>query len=130
METNPYKQLAEKLDAMPNGFPATQDGVELRILQKLFTPEEAELTARLTTHFESVDEFASRTGDSSIRLRSLLKRLARAGLIEVGRSEAGLKYRLLPFVVGIYEMQVSTLDPELAGLFETYFGLFDRSNLS
>jgi hypothetical protein len=29
-----YKKLAEKLNRMPNGFPATESGVEIRILKK------------------------------------------------------------------------------------------------
>ncbi len=49
MHMDPYKLLAEHLDALPNGYPATSDGVELKILRKLFTPDE-------------VDERMSRTG--------------------------------------------------------------------
>ena len=33
-----YKRLAEHLDDLPAGFPATDSGVELRILKRLFTP--------------------------------------------------------------------------------------------
>ena len=33
-----YKKLAERLDALPNGFPPTEDGAELRLLAKIFTP--------------------------------------------------------------------------------------------
>jgi hypothetical protein len=32
---------------MPVGFPATQSGVEIRILQNLFTPEEVEMALQL-----------------------------------------------------------------------------------
>ncbi|MFQ5420821.1 MAG: ATP-binding protein, partial [Anaerolineae bacterium] len=46
---------------------------------------------------------------------------ARRGLIAAGKVEGGLGYGLLPFVVGIYEMQVGRLDGELAQLFETYY---------
>jgi electron transport complex protein RnfB len=42
-----YKQLAEKLNALPNGFPPTDDGRELKLLAKIFTPEQAELAAEL-----------------------------------------------------------------------------------
>jgi electron transport complex protein RnfB len=96
MTTNPYKNLANRLDALPNGFPATKDGVELRLLEKLYSPQEAELTARLTTQFESVEEVAVRTGEPAGPLRQLLKGMSRRGLIEAGRSENGLGYRLLP----------------------------------
>jgi len=33
-----YRRLQQHLDRMPVGFPATQSGVEIRILQRLFTP--------------------------------------------------------------------------------------------
>ncbi len=33
-----YKQLADRLDTVPNGYPATGSGVELKLLAKLFTP--------------------------------------------------------------------------------------------
>ena len=121
MSSNPYKQLAERLDSLPNGFPAAADGSELRLLEKLFTPEEAQLAAQLGAHFESAEQLASRLGVEPGGLRAQLKSLARRGLIEAGRCVSGLGYRSLPFVVGIYEMQVGNLDAELARLFETYF---------
>jgi electron transport complex protein RnfB len=121
MEISPYKRLAEALDALPNGFPATNDGVELRLLEKLFTPEEASLACQLSTHLESADEIAARLGGDSAELRRQLKGMSRRGLIDAGRAENGLGYRLLPFVVGIYEMQVGSLDKELAQLVEAYF---------
>lgn len=121
MESDPYKRLAQTLDALPNGFPATKDGVELRLLEKLFTPEEADLASRLATHLESAEEIAARLGGNASELRRQLKGMSRRGLIEAGRTENGLGFRLLPFVVGIYEMQIGNLDAELAQLVEAYF---------
>ena len=45
--TDAYRQLAARLDALPSGFPATPDGLELAVLARLFTPEEAALAAQL-----------------------------------------------------------------------------------
>jgi len=39
--TDIYEHLARSLDKLPNGFPSTESGVELKILQKIFTPQEA-----------------------------------------------------------------------------------------
>ena len=47
--------------------------------------------------------------------------MTRKGLIKAGRCEDGLGYGLLPFVVGIYEMQAAEIDEELAQLFEDYY---------
>jgi electron transport complex protein RnfB len=116
-----YKRLAQTLDALPNGFPATEDGIEIRLLRKLFTPEEAELAVQLTPDLETVETIAARTRRETGELRRQLKDMARHGLISTGRTESGLGFGLMPFVVGIYEMQVNTIDEELAHLVEAYF---------
>jgi len=36
-----YERLADQLDALPNGFPRTESGVEIRLLEKMVAPEEA-----------------------------------------------------------------------------------------
>ena len=116
-----YKFLASRLDELPNGFPPTEDGVELRLLEKLFMPEEAELAARLRLTLETSDQVAERLGEEPTELRDRLKTMARKGLIAAGRVEGGVGYGLLPFVVGIYELHGDRIDAELARLFEDYF---------
>ena len=46
-EGDVYRRLQKHLDELPIGFPATESGVELRILRTLFTPEEAEVALGL-----------------------------------------------------------------------------------
>lgn len=121
MEPAAYKHLASALNALPNGFPPTDDGQELKLLAKLYTPEEAELAAQLTPSLETVEEIAERTGGEVEGLRNQLKGMSRRGLIEAGRKDGALGFKLMPFVVGIYEAQVHTMDAELARLFEDYF---------
>jgi electron transport complex protein RnfB len=121
MEENSYRLLAQRLDDLPNGFPATPEGLELELLAKLFTPQEAALAARLRLSLESSEEIAARVGADPEITRQMLKSMARNGLIAAGRMEGGLGYHLMPFVVGIYEMQVGRIDAELARLFEAYY---------
>ena len=121
MEQEAYKKLAERLDALPNGFPPTEDGAELRLLAKIFTPEEAELASQLRMTKEVPEQVANRLGRDKAEVRKLLKGMARKGLITAGRTEAGLGYGLMPFVVGIYEFQAGRIDEELASLFEDYY---------
>jgi hypothetical protein len=45
--TDVYKRLAERLDQLPYGYPATESGVELKILQKIFKPEDAEMALKM-----------------------------------------------------------------------------------
>ncbi len=121
MDMTPYKRLAECLDALPNGFPPTQSGVELRLLAKIFSPEEAALATQLHAMPETLDEIAARIGGDAATLRQQLKGMARRGLIMAYPTKRGLEYGLLPFVVGIYEMQLENMDAEMARLFEDYF---------
>ncbi len=43
MHEEVYHKLAKVLDTLPNGFPATESGIEIRLLKKIFTPEQADL---------------------------------------------------------------------------------------
>ncbi len=116
-----YERLTQTLDSLPNGFPSTGGGAELRLLAKLFTPEEAELAVRLSPNLETVESIAARTGLDAGELRARLKVMARRGLIAIGRTDSGLGFGLMPFIVGIYENQVGSMDEELARLAEDYF---------
>jgi Na+-translocating ferredoxin:NAD+ oxidoreductase subunit B len=111
--TDVYRQLAEHLDNLPAGFPATDSGVELRILKRLFTPEEASLAVALTMMPETAKAVAGRLGvhESDIALK--LKRMSQNGLI-FRISKAGQEmYMAAQFVVGIWEYHVNNLDPDL-----------------
>ncbi len=125
METDnpsPYALLASRLDNLPNGFPPAPDGSHLRLLAKLFTPEEARLAAQLRMTLETPVQIASRVGGDPAALRKQLKDMSRHGLVSAGEAEeGGLGFGLLPFVVGIYEFQSDRMDAELARLFEEYF---------
>ncbi len=121
-ERDPYKSLATALDNLPNGFPPTENASELRLLARLFTPDEAVLASHLLIKLETAAEIAARLQLDYNTTRSLLKGMASRGLINAGKADGGLGYGLLPFVVGIYENQTGDLlDAELAGLFEDYY---------
>ncbi len=122
MDTSPYVRLAARLDELPNGFPPAPDGAGLRLLELLFTPEQAGLTAQLRLTLETPAQIAERVGGDPQELRSQLKKMVGQGLIRAGRAPAGgLGFGLLPFVVGIYEMQGEWIDARLAQAFEEYY---------
>jgi len=116
-----YRPLAERLDALPNGFPPAPDGAELRLLARLFTPEEARLAVALRLTLETPEQLAARLDLPAAELKDQLRQMSRKGLITAGRAEGGLGFGLMPFVVGIYEAQAGRIDAELARLFEDYF---------
>jgi len=119
--SDPYQLLARRLDELPNGFPPAEDGAELRILEKLYSPEEARLAAGLRLTLETPEQIAERLDIDDPALRDKLKSMARKGLIAAGKVEGGLGFGLMPFVVGIYESQIGWIDEELARMFEDYY---------
>ncbi|MGC9333580.1 MAG: ATP-binding protein [Anaerolineae bacterium] len=121
MSLDIYQRLAARLDALPNGFPSTESGAELRLLAKIFSPEEAALASVMNLSREPAEDIAARAGTDSKKTQRLLKMMARKGQIRAGRKGGNLAFGLLPFVVGFYEEQLPRMDEELARLFEEYF---------
>ena len=62
MSEEVYSRLREFLDQLPGGYPETPTGVEIRILKKLFSPEDAELTMKLKPEPEGISSIANRLG--------------------------------------------------------------------
>ena len=116
-----YRKLAQRLDAIPNGFPPTESGVELKLLAKIYTPEQAALAAVMRLTPEPAAAIAARLGWEPAATYDTLKDMARHGLIRAQRDEQELTFGLMPFVVGVYEAQLARMDEELAQLFEAYF---------
>ncbi len=115
-----FHSLANALDRLPNGFPRTDSGVEILILKKIFSAEEAALASLLGREPQSSESIAAGAGFAPREARHTLMRMAKRGLVWAGKNEQGLAFRLAPFVVGIYEAQLETMDHELAHLFEDY----------
>jgi electron transport complex protein RnfB len=113
-----YELLGEALNRLPNGFPRTASGVEIRILKKIFSVEEASVGSKLTGSMEPVSAIAGRINRSVEGVKELLEKMTKRGLL--WRSENGELFRLAPFMVGIYESQLYNLDHELAHLVEDY----------
>jgi H+/Na+-translocating ferredoxin:NAD+ oxidoreductase subunit B len=114
-----YKKLAIHLDSLPGGFPATRTGVEIRILQRLFSDDEALIATALRMMPESSDVIAERLGMPATQLEPLLDRMSRKGLI-FRISRAHPQYMAAQFVIGIWEYHVNDLDPGLIKDFNEY----------
>ena len=109
-----YRKLAVHLDNLPGGFPPTDSGVELRLLRRLFTPEEAQLALCLTLISEPPRVIARRAGISTAQSASRLEEMARKGLIFRTQPKGkDPEYSALQFVIGIWEFHVNQLDLEL-----------------
>ena len=121
MNQNVYRKLAQKLDAIPNGFPQTESGIELKVLAKIYTPEEASLASEMRFTPESAEDIAQRTGWDPAKTTALLEEMVRKGLIRVVDEGERCKFGLMQWVVGVYEEQLSRLDEELVRLIEEYY---------
>jgi len=111
--TDVYEKLAQHLDNLPAGFPRTESGVEIRILKRLFSPEEAEVAALLTMMPEPAAGIAQRTGMEEAALADRLAAMAKKGLVfRIAKGEQRL-YSAAQFVVGIWEYHLNDLDEGL-----------------
>lgn len=123
MESDLYRRLQQHLDKMPVPFPATKSGVEIRLLKKLFTPEEAEVALALSVAPELPRTIRKRLGPAwnLERLVLELELMADRGLIERMKIRGAKRYSKSVLAVGIYERQLTRLTPELQRDMEDYF---------
>jgi NAD-dependent dihydropyrimidine dehydrogenase PreA subunit len=123
-----YEKLRERLDDMGPGFPVSPSGVELKILKKLFTEEEAEFFLHLAPLLEDPKDTATRLGRDPVQTAELMERMAQKGLLFRNRKGDSVRYAAVPYVVGIFEFQLNRMDKEFAQDMETYMQeSFDRT---
>lgn len=120
MEQTVYEKLADVLDSLPNGFPRSESGVELDLLKKIFRPDEAELFCSLKLKKETAAQVAARTGHNPEELDKKLTSMWARGLVECDPSGKEKKYNLVPWILGIYELQLHNMDEEFARLHARY----------
>ena len=116
-----YERLAAALDGLANGFPRTASGVEIRILHKMFSTEEATVAALLTAEPQPAEEVAGPAGSSLDRTAATLGALAERDLVWADEDVVRSRFRLAPFLVGAFDAHMlTTRDPEYARLMEEY----------
>jgi Na+-translocating ferredoxin:NAD+ oxidoreductase subunit B len=118
-----YRRLQRHLNRMPVPFPATESGVELRILKALFSPEDAQVALALSMVPEPVPVVARRLRRSMSpeQVGEALARMAERGVVQEVRSARGPRYGKTVFVVGFYEAQVNRLTEAFERDVKQYF---------
>ena len=105
-EDSVYEDLQKHLDKQAIGFPATESGVEIRILKELFDPEQARLALHLNFRPQSIsDIFHSVRGSglSRKKVRDMLEQMVGNGAIGFMEKDGTEYYFTMPLLVGILE---------------------------
>jgi electron transport complex protein RnfB len=127
-----YFKLRKQLDKMPISFPATESGVELRILKHLFTPEEAQIALHLNIIHEPIEKIFQRVKKANLsisekELKNSLERLAEKGAIASRIKNGKKSYSYLQFAIGMFEYQVDRMSQEFFQDCEEYLHMgFDN----
>jgi Pyruvate/2-oxoacid:ferredoxin oxidoreductase delta subunit/DNA-binding Lrp family transcriptional regulator len=120
-----YTQLREYLDRTPGGFPTTGSGVELKILEKMFTPEDARLTIQLRLFPEPPSVISKRWGMSEDQAAEKLAEMAEKGIIIRIHSGKHDFYQATQYQIGFLEFHIDSIDRELSEMvveFEKHLG--------
>ena len=83
-ESRVYRDLQRYLDRLPGGFPEVESGLDISLLKRFFTPEEAGLAMQLSMKPEPLERIYSRvrkSGMSLEELRRILDWMMRKGTI-------------------------------------------------
>ena len=130
MSDESYHKLAKVLDTLPNGFPSTESGVEIKLLKNIFTPEQADLFCDMRLTFETAEQVAQRTGRSLEGLEDTLASMGERGQLFAIKMGETRFFKMMPWLFGIYEFQLRHLDRDLAELTEEYWPVYGRQFFS
>lgn len=121
MDKSCYKKLAEHLDQLPGGFAPSSTGADIKLLQRLFTPEEARLAVHLSLDQETGQSIAKRSGLPRAKTEKSLTEMSKKGLIYSTQKGGTTLYQAVPWIIGIYEFQVNRLDDEVIQALDNYW---------
>ena len=122
-----YEELTDALSLRGGTLPVLKCKEFFALLEELFTPEEAELAARMAIGPVTVERFAREIARSDTeKVESVLESLADKGIVFTIERDGFRSYTLMPIIPGIFEMQfmkgeVSEHTRKLARLFDDYF---------
>jgi NAD-dependent dihydropyrimidine dehydrogenase PreA subunit len=119
--TDVYEKLRAHLDNMATGFPETESKIELKLLKRLFTEEEADLFMQLAPMLQKPADVAQRLNRDPEQIGEMLEQMAKKGLLFRKRSGDLVRYAAVPYVVGIFEFQLNAMDEAYARDNEEYF---------
>ena len=115
-----YERLAKHFEAHPEGFSRTESGIEMKLLRKIFSEEEADIASQMKLTPATAEDIAERLGRDPEEMAARLDEMEKKGQIfGVGPRENRL-YMAHPFLFGVYQWQVEHLDKELVEMGKQY----------
>jgi NAD-dependent dihydropyrimidine dehydrogenase PreA subunit len=116
-----YEKLRARLDDMGTGYPETESKIEIKLLERLFSEEEADLFLQLLPFLQTPEDVARRLNRDPDEISEMMEQMAKKGLLFRKRNGDMVRYAAVPYVVGIFEFQVKSLDEAFARDNEEYF---------
>jgi Na+-translocating ferredoxin:NAD+ oxidoreductase subunit B len=120
LETDLFRKMQQQLDQYSIGFPATESGIEIRILKAMFTEEEAALFTDMTAELETPESVARRLNKPENETAAQLETMAQKGLLFRQRKPEGDRYSAIPFIHGLLEFQINRLEKDTVKLVGQY----------
>ena len=115
-----FRILQQRLDLYSMGFPATETGIEIKILKKLFNEKDAEMFLNMSPMLENPESVAQRLGSPVEEVAGQLEDMSKRGLLFRLRKGESVKYGSIPFMHGLIEFQIKRIDREMKDLVEQY----------
>lgn len=122
-----YRELQLHLDKLPIGFPATASGIEIKILQYLFSPPEAKIALCLSLAPSSVAKIQKRLRNKFDlappinELSDTLDKMFQIGCISRKVKSKSVFYSNAMLAIGMFENQVGHLTTVFIEMINTYF---------
>ena len=116
-----YEKLRQRLDDMATGYPPSANGVEIKILKRLFSEADAEMFLMMTPMLETPEAVAERLNLDPAQTAAHLEDMAYRGLLFRQRKADMVRYATIPFVVGVFEFQLKKVDKDLANDLQAYY---------
>jgi len=124
-----YRKLQQHLDTLPVGFPAKEDGADIRVLKAFFTPEEAKFATFLDFFPSKAKDIwrhvKRKLGMSLEETEKMLISMRDKGLIYHGKDSSGTPlYLNAPLAIGFFEFAIDNLNKEKVEALEEYIDTF------
>ncbi len=118
-----YEQLRDVLDSHPTTAPKTE--TIIKILQTLFTPEEAAVASAMSFKVADINKIAAAASRPAGDTEQLLESMANKGIIYSKNKDGNTLYGLVPLIPGVFEFPFMKSDgspmyKQLGELWEKY----------